>query len=287
MKIGTIEILCQLGVRLHKTKYIEEAESSDKFVQKLSKELDNAKLLSIEQLNNDRLISFNFDRGNLIFEMFGSGNVVLVQEGKIISSYKNEKWSDREIKQGAEYSPPKNTPPSELEPSDRYIIVSLVKLPFGKDYCLEALNRLNIDEKTIGNKLSESELTKLKKELENIRDNTIPYGFYENEKLIEFALTKLSKYANAKEFPSFSELLDEFYSNLKTPNEKLEKLNRRLESQEQRLESLKEEEKENKAKADYIYEKYNEAEQIIELAKSGKEVKGKINKKEKSIEVEF
>lgn len=295
MKIATIEILCESGVRIHSTKYIEATQETDKFVEKVSKELDNAKLLAITQINKDRILSFAFDRGQLIFEMFGTGNVILVAEGKTVCAQKYESWSDREIKVGSLYSPPKNIPPEKFEVSDRYIIVSLMKLPLGKEYALEVLEQLGIDEKTPGNSLSGNKLSQLEGLINEIRISAKPYGFFENGKMVDFALTKLSKYKNleTREFPSLSEAADEYYAHLEQTNPKLEKLLERLEKQNERLQVLGEEEKENRARGDYIYEHYNEAEQIITSAKTGdfdeieKKYAAKTDKKEKSVDVEF
>lgn len=286
MKIGNIEILCQLGVRIHKTKYIEEPEPHDKFVQKLEKELVNAKLLSIEQLNNDRIISFNFDKGNLVFEMFGKGNIILLKDEKIICAYKNEKWADREIKVGLGYSPPKK-PSDEIEVSDRYIIVSLTKLPLGKEYALEVLARLGIDEKTPGNKLNTEQLSKLEKEIEKIKKSCQPCMFIQDGRPFDFSLTELSSYSTheSKKFQSLSEAIDEFYYAREAPNEQLEKLKKRLEKQKERLESLKGEEKENRQKGDLIYENYSKVEESIKAAKADK-IKN-LNKKEKSVETDL
>jgi predicted ribosome quality control (RQC) complex YloA/Tae2 family protein len=282
MKIGNIEVICEAGVRLHTTKYIEEAQAHDKFVEKTEKELDNAKLLSIEQVNKDRIVSFNFDKGNLIFEMFGHGNIVLVKEGKTVTAMKFESWSDREIKPHATYHSPSSKPSEKLEPSEKYIIVSMMKLPFGKGYALEALERQKIDEKSPGNKLSKDQIEKLEEEIESITKSAKPYLFLKNGKPFDFTLTKLTQYENLeiKEFKSLSEAADEYYANLPEENPELEKLLKRLEKQKERLTLLKEEEKSYRNMGDYIYQHYNEIEQILNDAKAGK---GELNKKEKSV----
>lgn len=294
IKIGDSEILCELGIRIHETRLLEKSELTDKFIEKVSKELDNAKLLSLEQINNDRILSFNFDKCSLIFEMFGEGNIVLVCNSNIVCAHKYESWSDREIAVGASYKPPKTMPSDNLDLSDRYVIVSLMKLPFGKEYALEVLSRAGIDEKTPGNQLTETEITKLKHELEMLKHLVKVYGFYEKGKIADFALTSLSKYAamEKKEFATLSDAADEYYAAVEKPNPEVEKLLRRLEKQKERLVGLIEEEKMSRLKGDYIYARYVEIEHILDLAKTGKltELEAysvKINKKDKSIEVEL
>ena len=296
MKIGTIEIICQLGVRMHETRYIEKTEETDHFAEKAAKELDNAKLLSLEQLNSDRIIAFNFDCGTLVFEMFGDGNAVLVRGSNTVCAVHYGKWSDREITAGAPYSPPKNVPSTKLELSQKYVIVSLTKLPLGKDYALEALSRAGIDEKKPGISLSEVESRRLESEISKIRELASPFTFYDQSgKPVDFALAPLTKHRGleTRNFKTLSEAADEYYQNAERPNPKLEKLLGRLEKQKERLIELSEEEKEAKAKGDYIYANYQEVDRILTLAKAGKfeEIEklynGKIDKKGKSVEAEF
>lgn len=288
MKIGSTELLCELGVRLHATRYLEEAEQTEKFTEKLSKELDNAKLVNMEQINHDRIVSFVFDRASLIFEMFGDGNAILVRDGKIVCAHRYESWSDREIKAGSEYKPPKTAPSAKLELTEKYVIVSLMRLPLGKQYALEALTRAGIDEKKQGDKLTQEEVAKLERVISDIRTNAKPLAFCDDGKLVDFALAPLSVYASLekKESATLSEAADEYYMHAEKPNPRLEKLLKRLEAQQERLAELAEEAKQNKAKGDLIYERYAEVEKAISMAKSGKS-KGKLDKKEKTVELEL
>ncbi|NYZ74184.1 NFACT family protein [Candidatus Micrarchaeota archaeon] len=288
MKIGSTEVLCELGVRMHATMYLEESQDTDKFAEKINKELDNARLLAIEQINKDRIVSFVFDRASLIMEMFGDGNAVLVCDGKTVCAHRYESWSDREIKVGSEYRPPKSAPSEKLEPTDKYIIVSLMRMPLGKQYALEALARAGIDEKRQGNKLTKEETTKLEQAISDIISNAKPFAFYDNGKLVDFALAPLSAYSSLekREPATLSDVADAYYMHAEKPNPGLEKLLKRLEKQEERLAELKAEEKENKAKGDFIYAHYAEVEEAIKAAKSGKS-KGKIDKKERSVELDL
>ncbi|MCI0503714.1 NFACT family protein [Candidatus Micrarchaeota archaeon] len=294
MKIAGLEVICELGVRLHATKYIEPAES-DKFTEKVEKELDNARLSEIKQINNDRIVSFAFDKGELVFEMFGDGNAILVKDGKTVCAHKYESWSDRDIKAGAPYKPPKTAPAGRLEVTDKYIIVSLMKLPLGKDYAMEALSRAEIDEKAPGNSLSGNRILALEQEIAKLQSEAKPVAFSEGGKIADFALARLSKYSKLEtsEPKTLSEAADEYYAHVVKTNPKLEKLKERYDKQAERLAELREEEKANKEKGDFIYANYQKAEDIIALAKAGKEQElekkhnGKMDKKEKSVEADL
>ena len=302
MKVGDAEIVIEPGVRLHRTKYVEEAESPDQLVQKAEAELDNSKLLAIRQVNNDRIIEFEFERGKLVFEMFGKGNCVLVKDGKTLAAMKEEAWADREIRKGKEYRYPKsNVAPGFREAlSDRYVIIALLKLPLGKEYAQEILARCDVPEKTPGIGLTGKQIECIGDEVAEVGAARNPHVFYENGRPVDFGLLHFLKYKDAenKDFASLNEALDEFYWNADrgAENPELERLERRLAEQEKRLGELEEEEKGHKAAGDYIYAHYEEIENILKEAKSAplagldkrfEKLKPKIDKKEKTMEIEL
>jgi len=301
MKIGSADLACRPGIKLYITKYIEDAEDADAFVEKARKELKGKILKEIEQVNNDRIVVFNFDEMKLYFEMFAKGNLVLVKDGKTISALRYEQWKDREIKTNKAYKPPA-APPQEIDGviSGNKIIVSLLTLPIGRLYVEELLARTEIDEKTPGVELSKDEIKKLKDTLGKMKKEFKPYLFYEDGKPVDFGLLNFKKYVDyeAKEIKTLSEAADEFYFNEPKIEKKpgMEKLERRLEKQEEYLETMKQNEKELKEKGDFIYAHYQEIEEILETAQNSSldeierklsKYNAKLNKKEKRIEIEI
>jgi predicted ribosome quality control (RQC) complex YloA/Tae2 family protein len=302
LKIADAQILIQPGVRLHKTKYLEETMEGDNFVKKVRAELANSRLQAIVQINNDRIIEFQFSNGSLIFEMFAKGNCILIREGITIAAMKNERWADREIRPKVEYIPPKPSVAADIKDaiSDKYIITSLLRLPLGKQYSKEMLARCGIDEKCPGTKLTGKQLAAIEAEIEKLQEEKKPYLFLQAGKPIEFGLASFSELADSdQESPeTLSEAIDRFYFENKDLGEpeQLSKLNRRLTSQQERLEVLKQEEHDLKEKGDFIYAHYEEIESILsdssqipleKLEAHLKKYKAKVNKKEKSIELEL
>jgi predicted ribosome quality control (RQC) complex YloA/Tae2 family protein len=297
MKIGSAEVVAECGVRINITRYIEPSEG-DKFTEKVGKELENAKLSSVRQVNGDRILSFDFESRSgpcsLVFEMFGEGNAVLVRDGKTVCAHRYESWSDREIKAGAGYKPPKTAPSDKLEVSGKYIIVSLMKLPLGKEYALEALARAGIDEKAPGDSLSGNRIMGLENAIKSIRSEARPYGFFRGGKMEDFALARLSRHQDleARELPTLCEAADEYYAHAEKENPKLAKLLERLGKQKERIAALEAEEGEQREKGDFVYAHYQEADALIALARAGEfdelEKRGaKIDRKERSIEVDI
>lgn len=296
IKIGESEYIIEPGVRFYPTKYIEKTEDKDNLCEKISKEIGNSKVNSIEQINEDRIIEITTAQGALILEMFGKGNIILVKEGKIVCALKNEKWADREIKPYANYIPPK-VGNKKIEFDDKYVIVSILKAPIGKEYAKAILSSLKIDEKTSGTKISEKQKEIILEEVGKITDpkNKKPVTVIgENGELIEvFTTDKCVREGNKKQYERFSEAADDYYFKYKKINPEIEKLEVRLEKQLQRKEELENEAREFKKMGDLIYEKQDLIKELIENCKSPKSIgemekKGyKVNKKDKKIEVEM
>ena len=296
IRISDTDIIIELGIRLHETKRIEQVDIKDKFTEKVDKELDNKRLLAIDLINNDRIVRFSFDGYSLIFEMFGEGNVILVKNDICIAAQKYESWAGRKIAANEKYSPPSSAPLEKLEINDRYIIVNLMKLPLGKEYCMEILTKLSIAEKTATNSLSSDQVNAIEKEIDILKKQVTTFGFFEAGKIFDYAVAKLSKYSSleAKEFNTLSEVCDLYYSSefamAADPEE--EKLKKRLEKQLERLEELKKSENEEKMKGDMIYAHLQMVDELIMLAKKGAfseiEKRGyQIDKKNKTIEIEL
>ena len=303
-RIGDAHLFVQPGIRLHKTAYIEEPETEDKFVQKTNAELDNARLQSIRQINNDRIIIFSFDKADIIFEMFGKGNCVLVQGGKTTVAMKEESWSDREIKRGVEYKPPRSSTVTNLTDalSDKYVIIAMLKLPLGKEYAQEILARSGIDERIPGTQLTSQQIEMIEREIKKMLGEAKPLVFRKDSKPVEFGLIHFSskKDLEKKETASLNEAADLFYwENKGIDRSSIEKLERRLSEQDGRLVELEKEETDLKAAGDYLYAHYDEIDRIISESRSvpldsleqkliGMKIKiEKVDKKEKAIELEL
>jgi len=90
---------------------IIDKEFPTNFALAVRKKIENFKITSIEQYNNDRIIIMKLSKGqtnlNLILEMFGKGNLIITDETfKILLAYKIHTFKDRSINPGAQYLPP-------------------------------------------------------------------------------------------------------------------------------------------------------------------------------------
>ena len=113
------ELYCKAGkwLVLHRTE--EKRESPGPFAMALRKSIDNARITAIEQRGFDRVAIVRLDKGStyeLVFEMFGKGNVVLVQGGNTVSAMRTQSFRGRQIRAGIAYDfPPAGTNPLELD----------------------------------------------------------------------------------------------------------------------------------------------------------------------------
>lgn len=297
IKIGDTEYIIEPGIRFHPTKFIEKTEDKDNLCEKISKELINSRITTITQINNDRLIQIETENGSIILEMFGKGNIIIIKDSKIIAALRNEKWADREIRPGIAYIPPKGSS-GEIKFDDKYVIVSILKAPIGKEYAKQILKEIQIDEKTPGNSLLEEQKQEIREKIEFIINpkNTSPVAYINKDGQVqEIAAVKflVKEDVQIKEFKTFSEAADEYYFNYKKINPEIEKLENRLEKQILRKKELEDEEIKFKQMGDLIYLHQEKIEKLLEKVKTQKgiedlENKGiKINKKDKKIEIEL
>ncbi len=268
-------------------------ETPPQFAMVVRKWLENGNLQSVEQINGDRIISFNFKNKNnenysLVFELFGKGNTILLKGGEIIDALRREEFSSRKIKPRQKYvAPPAKKPIEEIEITDFKqsgktiaVISSIANCP--PFYIEETLARTGASNDVT--QLNDSEKEKLLQELKKIKQEYAPRVYLEEGKPVAFSFTKLEKMkSEEKTFESFSEALEFYYSNLVEPKEKKKKESKttiRLDFQKKAIEEYKNKEEENRKIAGLLYSKYAFFEELLETARKLSEEK----KTEKEIE---
>ncbi|PKP55688.1 MAG: hypothetical protein CVT89_07805, partial [Candidatus Altiarchaeales archaeon HGW-Altiarchaeales-2] len=88
---------------------IENPQMPSTFAMVLRKYLENKFILDVSQCNNDKILSIKTTNHIIYLEFFGSGNVVLCDNGnKIIDALVKREWKGRAIKPGEIYKFPEN-----------------------------------------------------------------------------------------------------------------------------------------------------------------------------------
>jgi len=289
----------------------------------LRKHLLNSRLTSLKQLQFERIVQFDFQTKDqthsLIIELFSTGNIILLKNNQILVAAEYQKWKQRTIAPKQIYSyPKKEFNFLELKEKDLKTLLkttnkeNLVKCLaielglgglFAEESCL--LSKINKNKKP--NQITDQEIASLIKTFNILKTKKIsPQIVYKNNEIIDMIPFKLEFYKNLKQksFKTYNQLLDFYFSREITIIQKqkfklqLEKIQKIITKQKSDISTLEKSIKENKKKAEFVYQNYNLIKDIIEQINKAtkkytwKEIKEKlkghkiikqINPKEKTI----
>jgi predicted ribosome quality control (RQC) complex YloA/Tae2 family protein len=225
------ELYCKAGRWLVLHPMEERPESLPVFAVALRKTLDNARITAVEQQGFDRVAVFTLDRGGpphqLVFEMFGKGNVVLTQGGNTVASMRVQTFRGRQIKAGIAYDfPPPGTNPLDL---DREGFRNAIKggkgpvvknlasaLNLGGTYAEELCLRAGVAKDAPASGLGDADLDGLFTALNNVavavEQERRPAMVIKDGKAVDAAPIDLAVHAGMerREFPTFNEALSTF-----------------------------------------------------------------------------
>lgn len=300
------QLLVEPGKRVHLTWYERvKPRFPPPFCITLRKHLKHGRILSVQQYDFDRVVMLNVgfakNRATLIFELFGDGNIVLLdEEGKIIVAEKYASMKDREILPKKKYlfppsrgKDPRNISFEEfrevLAGSKGKIAAILVRsLSIGSVLAEEACIRIGIEKEKDASLLSDEEaralFEALKELLESIEKGVNPGIVFRNEEAIIVSPVKLKTYSGEgfswKEFESFNKAADEFYSKKEelTVEEELRgeareeenKIQRMLETQKETLQKMIESEEKYRRYGNLLYENIHLVSQLLEAVISAR-----------------
>ncbi len=222
-----------LGKLIHLTKYVKEnPQVPTNFCMYLRKYFKGGIIKEITQPRLERIVKIKIKKEverNIIFELFGQGNAIVVENGIIKNCIKFQRFSFREIKPGVEYSlPPSNYDLSNLDflefkriikQSEKEIVRCLAReIGTGGPIAEEICYLSNVEKTKTSSQLSDEEI---KSCFENFSEliKKVKYGdimpriIFKDEKPIDVIPFPLKIYENYKfkEFNTFNEALDEYY----------------------------------------------------------------------------
>ncbi|MBI5225229.1 NFACT family protein [Candidatus Micrarchaeota archaeon] len=230
----------ELGIRAHLSKYIEQSpENPSNFVMFLRKYLDNAKIISITQLNGDRIIDFFVSKKvamHLIFEMFAKGNLILTDtDYNIIGSYRFEQTDKRLIKKGQKYVPPENSgkKPSEFAKSLKLFMEEGVPVGF----------------------------------------SSIPTEKFPNASANEYSSVSEMVDEYYYHIHKETEKMQADIAHEENPNKRMDKIKHTIKQQEDAFKKFEKESAEFQAAGNYIYENFELTESLLKMVKELKSKK--------------
>jgi predicted ribosome quality control (RQC) complex YloA/Tae2 family protein len=234
-------LVLEAGKRLHLTSYVlNKPMVPPAFCMALRKHLRNGWLIGLEQHEFERVVIFSFSTKEgalqLVTELFGDGNIILINEKNMILQALNYKhMRDRDILRGENFvfAPPSGRNPlrvtrEELTDGlkgfgDAEVVRALVRfLSIGGLYAEESLLRADVDKTKHCINLSDVEVSALysglKGLLSQIADGKLePCAVVsERNEFVDVVPFKLKYYETAgfgyQSYGSFNEALDEFYA---------------------------------------------------------------------------
>ena len=277
---GRLDLLIEPGRRVHLTGMQYKFPKQPKmYAMLLRKHLEGAQLVGVEQPDFERILELRFrGRGErvLIAELFGTGNLVLCDEGeKIIQPYRSEEWRHRIVKAGEKYKYPPSR--ADIEKLDTTTLREAVadapdivrglatNLNIGGQLAEEICARAEITKSSTVADLSEPQLKGLLDAAAGLlSQEPAPNIVYDDGEVIDVLPFDFAIYRGmrTKRFSSFNEALDEYFGAMtikkgiakqkKKLEDGLEAIRSRLAEQEAHLAELEKEAFELKRRADLI-----------------------------------
>ena len=139
-----LQLVIEAGKRMHITSYsIEKPKKPPAFCMALRKYIKNGRLVSVEQHEFERIVTFKIAKKKgemkLVIELFGDGNIILVDEqNRILQALTYKKMRDRNVLRGEKFQYPPSSGKNLLKINRK----DFAKLrEFGKMEVVRALTR--------------------------------------------------------------------------------------------------------------------------------------------------
>jgi len=290
-----LKIISGKAIFLAETKDSDEKPSH--FCTMLRKHLKNKTLISIEQLEPERILKFVFESKEetriLYLEIFGKGNLILCKEEYIIESLIKHKFRDRTILPKEKYKHPemrynifdlnKNDLKEFFKSSnkDKIVTAFAIELGLGGTLSEEVCLLSKLDKNKLPGNIDDKAITIILRSIKSIiNKKTSPQIVYKNKEAVDVIPFDMEVYEehDKTKFSSFSESLDYYFTKevklikKELPHEKqINELKRIIEEQEVTMGSLRNKETENRKKAEFIYNNYSTIKEILdEINKASK-----------------
>ena len=291
---GRRELYCKAGKWLVLLETEEKPETPPAFAMALRRSLGNARLEAIEQRGFDRVAVFTFQKESafqLVFEMFGKGNVILVSGGNTVAAMRTQSFRARTIKAGIAYDfPPPGTNPLDLDRDGFRAAVRAARGPvvkvlaavlnLGGTYAEELCLRGGVAKDATAKDLADADLDALFTALNNVAvavDQTRrPAVVLRDGKAVDAAPIDLALHAGLerREHPTFNEALAAFLAMAPAAATAEEDatagLRHRIAQLQENVESLRREAMDAEAKALFLYAHFPLLDELLRAVREGR-----------------
>jgi len=292
---GKTELFSKSGRWLCIHEVENKPESPPPFAQTLRRLLDNARVTSVEQRGFDRIAVFHLEHGggivDLVFEVFGKGNVVAVRNGVTLAAMFPQTFKDRAVQVGEAYVFPRagidplgldrETLARTLRAAKGQVVRVLASvLNFGGTYAEELCLRAVIDKETKVKEISDPQVDALYTALNNIivavDQERRPAVIFREGHAIDAAPIELMQYAGLerREFPTFNGALSHYLTvaepKTATAANIAAKFERRIAQQRESMEALREDAMRLEAQAVFLYGHYAVFDELLKAIREGR-----------------
>lgn len=263
------------------------------FAMMLRKRIANATIKAVRQQGFERIAILELEKEecfDLVLELFGEGNAILVKDGTIVQPLTSHTWKHRDVRAKKPFMFPPPVPDPALisdkdlieilQGSDTDLVRTLAtKLNIGGRYSEEVCARVGINKNSIAKDVDDA-----KSILETIREFLHEIGIHGKGYIVSRSgapedvvplRMKIYKDLETEEFLSFSAAVESYVSRIPAPVKvekhestlELERINRKIAQQEAAVRSLQDEGRETQIIGDYIFANYEQISKILAAAK--------------------
>ncbi|MDR0198598.1 MAG: NFACT family protein [Methanomassiliicoccaceae archaeon] len=292
----------------------ETPSAPTSFASFLRKYVDNARVGKITQIGFDRIVIVELFKAegtyDLIFEMFGGGNVLLVLDGKIVNCLTHKARRDRITRPGEDYVMPR----SRFDPTtgafaqfEQILVSSATDLVrtlamdanLGGQYAEEICKRTGIAKNTKPADLRGDDVVRIHAAMNDIVSAALSSAnavmYMNGDDVVEIAPVELQIYEGYEKrvLGSVSEAIASMIESVKEAEEEesvdpeVEKLRRRVDKQRETIDEYRGEAADLKARADSIYTNYQKVNELLDVLSAQSKKLGWDKLKEGAMRIPF
>ena len=261
------------------------------FAMMLRKRITNARIAAVRQQGFDRIAVMSLEKEekfDLVLEMFGDGNVILVKDSVIVQPLTSHTWKHRDVRAKRKFEfPPPVPDPAEmsdegmlktLQSSDTDLVRTLAtKLNTGGRYSEEICARTGINKRKKAQELKVEEagliLRTINEFKEEIASSEKAFVILKDSAVEDVVPLKMRTYEGMarEEFDSFSSAVESYLPRIPRPQKEkpkeafleLERLKRKLAQQEAAVMKLQDDAREAQIMGDFVFANYSEVARIL------------------------
>ncbi|TLZ74693.1 MAG: fibronectin-binding domain-containing protein [Methanobacteriota archaeon] len=292
---GKAELFYKAGRWLCVHEVETKPETPPPFAQTLRRLLDNARVRGIEQRGFDRIAVFHLERSgesnDLVFEVFGKGNLVVVKGATIAAVLFPQTFKDRSVQLGEPYRfPEAGLDPLELDrggfanalrgAKGQVVRVLASVLNLGGTYAEEICLRAHVEKTTKVKDLAEAQVDGLYTALNNVAvavdQERRPGVVFQDGRAIDATPIELLRYRDLerREFPTLNEALSHYLTvaepEMATVEDVPAKFERRIAQQRESLDALREDAVRLEAQAVFLYGHYAVFDELLKAIREGR-----------------